>query len=336
MMKNFFYESFDALTVNKNKKNKYSTKITKTTIDEISKKEVIIKVLYSSLNYKDSLVCSGNKALVRKYPHIPGIDAAGIINKTFSKKFKTGDKVVIIAQPLGIKSSGGFARYVKAPNNWVKKIPKGMSLKNSMIFGTAGFTAALAVNALVKNGLNKKFPVLVSGATGGVGILAIYLLSRLGFSVCAITRKKAQTKLLKRIGATDVIHTKEFENYAEMPLLKIKFSGIIDNVGSNIITTGIKQIINNGQLISIGNVSSDIFEINIMPLILRGIKIIGINAETANKNLRKAAWKTIVKYANDKKLKLIYKEYNLKNIFAPLGKIKKGTHVGRAIINLKK
>lgn len=327
-------KNFDALLIKKNKLNNYSLGLEKFKINKFDDNEVIIKVQYSSLNYKDMLICSGNPGLIRKYPHIPGIDAAGIIASSKSKKFKKGDKVMIVAKPLGVSSNGGFAQFIKVHSEWVEKIPKNFSVKKSMIFGTAGFTASLAVMKLLENKKKKfKKPVLISGATGGVGIIAIYILSKLGLSVSAVTTKKSEN-FLKKMGAKEVINYNQLKSLPKLPLLKIKYSAIIDNVGGDIIKYGSKQLENNGIILSIGIASGDNVEMSIMPFILRGIQLIGINSENTSSSQRKKIWKNIIKFSKDLKLKNIYRECNLKDVPKIIKKIKSNKIIGRYIVRV--
>ena len=224
---------------------------------------------------------------------------------------------------------------IKVIADWVEKLPKGLSLKESMIFGTAGFTAVLAVHHLLESGLKKNnYPILVSGATGGVGILSIFILSKLGFRVCASTGKLDKESLLKKIGANEVIHYDEFKNQTDMPLLKMRFAGIIDNTGGNIISTGARQLIDGGKIASIGMTSDVNFKMNLMPFILRGIQIIGINAESTSILLRKNIWKKITKVSKDGLLKLIYRECNIKDSIKVIKKIQNNTNVGRVIVKI--
>lgn len=332
---NYLPKNFNALVIRKSSLNNYHLNIEKMDIKSIKNNEVIIKVSYSSLNFKDVLLCSGNPGLVRHYPHVPGIDAAGVIVHSSSKKFKIGDHVMVVARPLGVKSSGGLAKYIKVPLVWVEKLPDGLSLKKAIIFGTAGFTAALAVHMLLKNGLKKNnYPILVSGATGGVGILSICILSKLGFRVCAITKKLDQEMLLKKIGANEVISHNEFSSLPELPLLKIRFSGIIDNIGGDIIGAGSRQLAEGGKIASIGMAANEKFKISLMPFILRRIQIIGINAESTENSLRKVIWKNILEISKTKILKHIYKECSIQNSIKNINKIKNNTNVGRVIVKL--
>tara|TARA_B100001057_G_scaffold499871_1_gene612244 strand:- start:74 stop:1069 length:996 start_codon:yes stop_codon:yes gene_type:complete len=324
--------NFKALFVKKEKK-KFILSLGRKNINHINKNEVLIKVLFSSLNYKDILICLGNPGLIRKYPHIPGIDASGIVIKSGSKKFKMGDKVMVVAQPLGVRSNGGFSQFIKVPFNWVEKIPKNFSIKKSMIFGTAGFTATLAVMTLLKKKIKKDKPILVSGATGGVGVFSIYMLTKLGFSVVAVSTKN-KDNFLKKLGAKEVISLKEFCKNPNLPLLKIKYAAIIDNIGGDIIRLGSKQLDNNGKILSIGMASGENINIGLMPFILRGIELIGINSENTDTKLRKKIWKNITKFSNDNKLNHIFKECGLSEISNVIKKIKLNKNVGRYIVKL--
>ena len=334
-LKNILPINFNALFVMKNKENKYELKLGKKNIENLKKNEVLVKIAYSSLNYKDILICSGNAGLVRKYPHIPGIDAAGIVSQSESKKFKVGDKVMIVARPIGVKSQGGLSEYIKASSDWIEKLPSGLTLKNAMVVGTAGFTAMLSVITLIEDGLKKNSgTILVSGATGGVGIFSILILSQLGFDICASTRKKDQEKFLKEIGVKTVITNDEFNNQPNMPLLKTKYSAIIDNIGGSIISLGSRQLIEGGRIASIGASSGEVCSLNMMPFILRRVKIIGINAESTSNILRKKIWKKITKLLSKRKIKKIYQECKLSNVknIIQLAKIKNS--VGRIVVKI--
>jgi|LakMenE01Jun11ns_1017448.scaffolds.fasta_scaffold9934341_1 acrylyl-CoA reductase (NADPH) len=326
-----FSKTFKALLIIKNK-NKYNLKIKNITANTVNNNDVVIKVAYASLNYKDVLMCKGNTGLAKKYPHVPGIDCSGVIVHSNSKKFSINEKVMIVGRPIGVKMFGSLAEFVIVPDRWIEKIPNKMNLKNTIIFGTAGLAAMLAVNAVIKNKLNKNYPILVSGASGGVGILSVYILRKFRYEVSCITRNIKSYKLLKKLGSSEIINPKNFYNLPNMPLLKIKFSGIIDNIGGEVISLGLKQLINNGAIISVGNASSEVSKINIMPLILRGVKIIGINAESTSEKLRRKIWKNISTIANDKKIKLLYQEYNFKNSVKALNALISSNYFGRIII----
>ena len=327
--------NFKALIIDKNELNHIKFKIGNAKIDNLKKGEVIIKVAYSGLNYKDILMLSGNPGLVRKYPHIPGIDASGTIYRSNSKKFKVGEKVFVVAQPCGVKSLGGLAQFLKIPSEWVTKLSSAISLKQTMVFGTAGFTAMLAVRRLLKNKIKRNSkPILITGATGGVGSIATLILSNLGFNTIALTRKNKSINLLKKIGANKVILLKDFLNVPNLPLLREEYSSIIDNVGGEIISIGSKQLLQAGKLISIGMTSASTTELSVYPLILRGVEIIGINAESTSTLTRKKTWKALEKIGKNKKMKLIYKECNFSSLIKVIKNCKKKNSVGRIVVKI--
>ncbi len=315
------------------KRKKIKIQFGKKTIDNLNKDEILIKVSYSSINYKDILMSQGNPGLIRKYPHVAGIDATGKVLESKSNKFKKNDKVVVVAKPLGVERSGSFAEYLKIPSSWACKIPKNISEKKIIIFGTAGFSAILAINKLIENGLKKKArPILITGGTGGVGSIAVYLLSKLGFKTISSTRSKKNYNFLKKIGASHIIDHSYFEKQKNLPLLKIRYSAIIDNVGKNVISVGSKELENNGTYILIGNVDGNVAEINLLPFILRGIKLIGINAETSTNMERKKVIEKIFQLCKSDNLSKIFKEYNFKDIKKVLKKNNKIN--GRVIIKI--
>jgi len=333
-MKKLSKNSFKALFVKK-KNNKFKISFESTKIQKISSNELLIKVNYSTINHKDVLVCKGNPGLVRKFPHIPGIDASGVVIESKTKKFKKGDKVIIAAKPFGIKEFGAFAEFIKVNHNYVEKLPQGLSLKDAMIFGTAGFTSMLAIHELLNENLRTgKKNILVSGATGGVGSISILILSSLGFRVSALTSKKGVDNFLKKIGASEIISLKNFNKLPKLHLLKEKYSGIIDNLGGEIISSGSRQLIKNGVICSIGAVSSQFSDLNIMPLILRGVKIIGINAEDTKNIKRKKIWEKISQFTKKKKINRIYKLIKFKNLISSINKINMNKNIGRIVIKM--
>ena len=326
-----FDRIFNSLVVDKISTTNFSFKITKNTVGQLSKGDVVIKTHYSCINYKDILVCKGNPGLVRKFPHIPGIDIAGEIVFSKSKKFKTGDKVTAICQPTGISTSGCWAEYVKLPDKWIEKIPRNISPKKAMVIGTAGFTAMYAALKMIKLGLKRSnSPILVTGATGGVGLFSIVIFSRMGFQVCASTRKMEMSKYLKTLGAKEVIAQSELDNNPVMPLLQPKFSAVVDSVGGNVLSTASKFVIQGGKIACVGNASSGTVSMSLMPLILRGIEIIGINAESASNAYRKNAWKNLMKISNTD-LEKIFREYKFENLLKLISSLTKEYTGGRRI-----
>ena len=323
-----------SLVIRKERDNKYSLNVENFRIEAIKKGDVLVKTSYSSLNYKDVLLCSGNPGLVRRYPHVPGIDASGTVIESKSKKFKVGDKVIIVARPMGVSCFGGLSEYIKISSNLIEKKPINISLKESMIFGTAGFTAMMAVMKLLESKTKILSPVLVTGSTGGVGSLIIYILKIYKLKIIAATSSLKNKKYLKEIGADEVITYADLKDYNNLPLLKEKYSGVIDTIGLETISNCLKQINKKGQLILIGNVCSENVNINLMPLILRGISILGINAEAADNYDRKKIWKHLSKIIKSKNSNLLYKEVGLKEVKKNTILIRKNKHLGRVIVNL--
>ncbi len=256
--------------------------------------EVLINVHYSSLNYKDALSASGNKGVSRKYPHTPGIDAAGIVEQSFSPAFKPGDEVILTGYDLGMGTAGGFGQYIRVPAAWVVPKPERLTLRESMIYGTAGFTAALALRRLQRNGQEPQTgPILVTGASGGVGSLSIALLSRAGYEVIAASGKTAETDNLKKLGAASVIGRDAVNDQSGRALLHGRWAGAIDTVGGNTLATVIKSCMVHGAVACCGNVSSVELNTTVFPFILNGISLIGINSATCPMSERKEIWELL-------------------------------------------
>mgnify|MGYP001488528463 CR=1 FL=1 len=275
----------------KTNKGKISNKITNNNLlyqKDIKKKFVLIKVLYSNINYKDSLMFKNAGGLIKRFPHIPGIDASGVVYFSNSKKFKINDEVFVIAKPLGVESNGSFSEFISVPEQWVNKLPKYLNPKEAMMMGTSGFTAVKAVNKTLKIILkNKTKPVLVTGATGNVGMFIIFLLKSYGVNIEVVSLKKNNNEILKNKSITKIHSPNKFFNTHNFALLNEKYSVIFDNLGGEIIPGCLKYLIKGGVLVSIGNILNNMSLINILPLILRETNIIGINAEYTNFNERK-------------------------------------------------
>ncbi len=331
-MKKFINKSFKALIViKKNKKFRLSFK--KQNIDFLERNELFVKLNFTTINFKDTLVCKGNPGLVRKYPHVPGIDAAGTVSISNSKKFKKGDKVFVVAQPFGINTNGSFSEYLKIDEKYLQKLPKNLTLKDTMIFGTAGFTAVHAILKVLKHKIYRKNKnALVSGATGGVGSFSIFFLSKLGFKVSAITSKKEKEKYLRNIGVSKIIKLKNSTNLLKLPLLKKNYSIIIDNLGGEVLPFGLRQLYNNGNYLLIGAIKNQYSNLSVMPFILRGINLIGINAEKSTKHERKVVWKKIAALKKEIGIKQIYKIIKFKDIINSINDISKNKSSGRITV----
>lgn len=324
---------FTAMEVTEKENSSFVRTIIEKDISALPEGDVLIKVHYSSLNYKDALSATGNKGVTRNYPHTPGIDAAGIVEISTSNSFKAGDEVIVTGYDLGMNTSGGFGEYIRVPADWVVPCPKSLSLKESMCYGTAGFTAALSVLKLIGSGVKtENGEVLVTGATGGVGSVAISLLSILGYDVIASTGKAHEKERLQKIGAKDIIDRKEIDDASGRGMLKGRWSGVIDTVGGNTLATAIKSTKYGGSVTCCGNVASHEFSSSVYPFIIRGINLLGIDSVQCPMALRQEIWSnlaTIWKINFEENIT----EVSLDNLDERIHLMLEGKHVGRTLIN---
>jgi acrylyl-CoA reductase (NADPH) len=329
-------ENFRAFTVYE-KNGKFAGKISTKSIQELPPGDVLIEVEYSALNYKDALSARGNKGITRQYPHTPGIDAAGIVVESAHKKFKKNDEVIVTGFDLGMNTAGGYGQYIRVSASWVVKKPKELSLKESMIIGTAGLTSALALSKMEFNGLNSSLgEILVTGASGGVGTLAVSILSNAGYDVIAATGKKESYDFLKEIGAKKIIDRQEIIDQSGKPLLKKKWKGVIDTVGGKILEDALKQTDHDGVVAVCGNAASPELNITVFPFILRGVSLIGIDSAHCPVSIREKLWKKLANEWKPKKINDIYEEISLEELNEKIELILRGKIIGRILINLKK
>jgi len=322
-----------AFIVEKNDNKEFSAGLQDIEIPKIEENEVLIKATYSSLNYKDALSSIGNPGVTRVFPHITGIDVAGTIEESKSNLFKTGDKVLVTGYDLGMNTNGGHSEYVKVPESWVVKIPSGLSDKEIMTYGTAGLTAALSVNELLNNGI-KAGEVLVTGATGGVGSLAVAILSKLGFNVTAISGKEEKIDFLKSLGAKEVILRKEFDVENKRPMGSEKYDAVVDTVGGNILAEALKIIKYDGVATCCGLTSSFELNTNVFPFILRGVRLIGIDSVECKLDKKAAAWEKLANEFNVDVLDDLTTEINLEEIQEAYNNLLSGKSVGRYLVKL--
>jgi len=295
--------------------------------------ELLIKVHYSSLNYKDALSASGNKGVTRNYPHTPGIDAVGTVVLSKSEKFKIDDAIIVTSYDLGMNTNGGFAEYVKVPTNWVVKLPENLSMKEAMIFGTAGLTAGMSVLKLIETVKPENGNVVVSGATGGVGSLSVLILNKLGYKVTAITGKETEKEYLEGIGV-EVISRKDFEDMQKRPLLKPLFSGGIDTVGGVILENIIKTVKPLGVVTCCGNVASPKLDLTVFPFILRGISLIGIDSQNYPMNCREQVWNKLAEAWKVENLEDNCTTITFNELSEKLNLMLKGKLKGRTVLKL--
>lgn len=322
-----------AYVVEKLEDKKFSSDVKEVEVPKIEEGEILIKTSYSSLNYKDALSSVGNPGVTRNFPHITGIDVSGTVEESNSEEFEKGEKVVVTGYDLGMNTNGGHSQFVKVPSSWVIKIPKGLDEKEIMTYGTAGLTAALSINEIVKNGISVG-EVLVTGATGGVGSIAVSILSKLGFNVTAISGKEDKIDFLKSLGAKEVILRKDFDIEDKKPLGSEKYDAVIDTVGGNILAQALKIVKYDGVATCCGLTSSFKLDTNVFPFILRGVRLIGIDSVECSIEKKKSAWE---KLANEFKIDTLEKltnEITINEIKETYGKLLEGKAVGRYLVKL--
>ena len=307
--------------------------IEKRNITDLPNNDTLIKVKYSSLNYKDALSASGNKGVTRNYPHTPGIDAAGVIEETSGNVFNPGDEVIVTGYDMGMNTFGGFGEYIKVPQEWIVKKPDNLSLSESMAFGTAGLTAGLCLRKLLAHGLKPEDgDVFVTGVTGGVGIIALMLFKKLGFNVTAITGKLDQEEFLKNLGANQVIDRNTLDLDLISPLQKPIYSGGIDAVGGKILANLICSTSQRAAIACCGMVGGLSLDTSIFPFILRGLSLFGIDSAESLIDVKKEIWSN---FSSSWKLENIdenIKDISLDELPNEIEKILKGNQIGRVRI----
>ncbi len=325
--------TYKAFRIEENDGN-YTSSIKEMPFTDLSEGELLIKVHYSSLNYKDALSASGNKGVTRNYPHTPGIDAVGIVVSSKSSKFKVSDNVIVTSYDLGMNTDGGFAQYVKAPADWVVKLPENLSMKEAMTIGTAGLTAGMSVLKLSEIVKPEDGPIVVSGSTGGVGSVSLSILKKLGYKTVAITGKETEIEFLKNLGADEVIMREDFENMAKKPLLKPIYAGGIDTVGGVILENIIKSTFPMGVVTCCGNVASPKLDLTVFPFILRGVTLIGIDSQNYPMGYREKAWEKLSnEWMNDQLIETST-EISLNELKEKIDLMLKGKLKGRTVVKL--
>ena len=324
-----------ALVVEKISDTEYTTEIQEVSVPKCAEDEIVIKVSYSSLNYKDALSSIGNPGVTKNFPHTTGIDVAGTVYESTSKIFKAGEKVLVTGYDMGMNTNGGHAEFVKVPASWVARIPDAISAKEIMTFGTAGLTAALSVSELLENGVKpENGEVLVTGATGGVGSIAISILNKIGFTVVAITGKEEKTNYLKRIGANEVILRDTFNEESKKSMMQERYAGVIDTVGGEVLANALKYINYDGVATCCGLTSSHELNTNVFPFILRGIRLIGIDSVECKLEKKQAAWEKIASKWRIDTLNSITNEITLEEVKKTYKLILAGKAVGRYVVKI--
>ncbi len=296
--------------------------------------EVLIRVHYSSLNYKDALSASGNRGVTRRYPHTPGIDAAGVVESSTVAAFQSGDSVIVSGYDLGMNHAGGFAEYIRVPADWVMKLPQGLSLRQSMMLGTAGFTAGRCVEMLIQQGCTPAGgDILVTGATGGVGSISVAILAHLGFSVTALTGKR-ESGFLHNLGARTILAREDFLGNQSKALLPEKWAGVVDTVGGPYLATAIKETCYDGVVTSCGNAASGDLALTVYPFIIRAVRLIGIDSARCSMAVRERVWGLLASDYSFSQLESLSAIIPLEHLDEAITRLLAGQSCGRKVVQL--
>jgi acrylyl-CoA reductase (NADPH) len=307
---------FRALRIIETPAGKFERSIEELDLEDLPPGELLVKVVYSSLNYKDALSATGNKGITKKYPHTPGIDAAGIVELSRSPKFAANEEVIITGRDLGMNTSGGFAEYIRVPAEWAIKKPLQLSFQDAMSLGTAGLTAGYALYKMQLMKLHPSMgPVVVTGSTGGVGSIAVAILAKAGYEVIAVTGKENAKEYLQHLGAAHIQDRSFVDDKSGKALLKAKWAGAIDTVGGNILHTLLKGCMQEGSVVSTGLVASPQLNATVYPFILNGVNLLGIGSADTSAEIREMLWQKLMnEWSIKEKLNAIVKEVSLDEI----------------------
>ncbi len=328
-------KTFKAMWVEEAGDKQFTRRIAERSVDDLPAAEVLVRVAYSSLNYKDALSATGNRGVTRNFPHTPGIDAAGVVEQSSDGAFRPGDEVIVTSYDLGMNTPGGFGQYIRVPAAWVVGLPDGLTLRESMAYGTAGFTAALSIYRLQEHGtLPEEGEVLVTGATGGVGGFAVAILAGAGYEVAAVTGKPDQEKYLTDLGAGEVISREEAVDGSGRPLLPERWAGVVDTVGGPLLESAIRSARLHAAITCCGNVASAQLDTTLYPFILRGVTLIGISSQHCPMPIRREIWKRIATEWKVDGLDRLAREVPLEDLDPEIDIILRGGQTGRVVVKL--
>ena len=314
---------------------KVSARFEEMTVSELDAGEVVIRVAYSCVNYKDALAVTGAGRVIRRFPCVGGIDLSGTVVESGDARFAKGDAVLATSYDLGVSHDGGFAEYARVPADWIVPMPRGMTLFEAMALGTAGYTAALGVVRMEHNGLKPgNGPVVVTGATGGVGSIAIDVLSKLGFAVTALTGKESETAYLKGLGAKEVMLRSGLDLAKVKPVDKMLWAGAVDNLGGEMLSWLMSTMKQSGTIASIGNAVSPNFSATVFPLILRGVSLLGIDSGYTPMALRREVWQRLATDMKPVHLKEITVTVPFDELGGTFDKLIKGQMRGRFVVDM--
>jgi len=304
-------------------------------LDELDPGEVVIKTAWSSVNFKDALAATGAGKIIRRFPCVGGVDGCGTVVSSSDTRFKPGDSVICTSYDVGVSHDGGYAEFMRMPAAWVVPLPRGMSLYESMALGTAGYTAGLAVVRMEHEGLKPaNGPVIVTGATGGVGSVAIDILAGAGYHVVALTSKETETEYLKALGAKEIMLRTSLDLSKIKPLDKATWAGAVDNLGGDVLSWLASTMQVGGALASIGLAASHTFNTTVMPFILRGVSLLGVDSVNTPMPLRQAVWERLATDLKPRHLETMTTNVELDQLPAVFGRILKAQIKGRTVVKL--
>jgi len=314
---------------------KVQARLVQAALDELDPGEVVIKTAFSSVNYKDALAATGAGKIIRRFPCIGGVDGCGTVTSSSDARFKAGDEVICTSFDLGVAHDGGYAEYLRVPAGWVVPLPTGLTLFESMALGTAGFTAGLAVERMEHEGLDPgKGPVIVTGATGGVGSIAVDILAKAGYDVTALTGKEAEAGYLKQLGAKQIILRSSLDLSRIKPLDKATWAGAVDNLGGDTLAWLASTMQVGGALASIGLAASHTLNTTVMPFILRGVSLLGVDSVNAPMGPRQKVWQRLASDLKPRHLADMCTTVTLDELPAVFDRILKGQARGRTVVKL--
>ena len=328
-------KNYQALWVTKSDEGEFSTQITQRSTDDLPAGDVLVRVAYSSLNFKDMLSTQGHPGVTRKFPHQPGIDAAGVVEECGNAQFKPGDEVIVTGYDLGMGTAGGLGQYIRVPAEWVIPMPPGLSAKEAMSYGTAGFTSALCIDKLIQMGAAPGDGlVAVTGATGGVGVFAVSLLAKLGFEVAAATGKPESADMLRALGAKEVFARQELLDI-KPPLAAPRFAHAVDALGGEYLANLLTVIDYGGSVSCCGLAASPGLPATVMPFIIRDVNLLGVDCVEQPWARKHATWKKLGGDWKLDNLSELVEEISLEQALDSLEKLKNGTVVGRYLVNMQ-
>jgi putative YhdH/YhfP family quinone oxidoreductase len=328
-------KSFKALVVEETADGNFNATVKDKLFTDLPQGELLIKVLFSGLNYKDALSASGHKGITRRYPHTPGIDAAGIVVESGSPDFSVGDEVVVTGYDLGMNTSGGFAQYIRVPARWAVHRPANLSLKECMIIGTSGFTAASAVYEFMNHGIKPDSgKILVTGASGAVGSMAVAMLAEAGYRVVASSGKREAIALLKELGAIEIIGREETDDHSERPLLPPRWAAVLDTVGGNTLSTVIRSTAERGIVANCGMLASNKLDVSVFPFILRAVRLVGIASAETPMSRRLEIWDLISGKLKLSKPGKIHRSISLSEVPEALSLMLKASTTGKILVEI--